>query len=520
MYKKNKVPLCLVILDGFGVAKKSAENAISSAKTPSFDFLKKQYFYTTLLASGTSVGLPRNFVGSSEVGHLTIGAGRIIGQPLTLINKKISSGEFFKHPIFLKIKKYVLGNSHAKVHIIGLLSDAGVHAYIKHFDATLKALVLQGISCIFFHPILDGRDTAPHTGRKYLKTLEKYIKKNGAGKIATLHGRFYAMDRDNNSERTAKTFEILTEKSVFRLRQGFDGQDAKATPDRQRKIISLKEVTKKLETQKTSEEFLEPVQINPAGIIEKGDIVIFLNYREERIVELAEKIKTITPQIYSMVPYEHISKKFFYPHPEIKHSLKEVLSKHKKSMFSIAETEKFAHITYFLSCEYKRPFFGEQQVLISSIKEKTYAKTPNMKAPEITKTVLKELKQNNFDVYFINYANADMVGHSGNFKSTVQAIECLDEQIKKLYEDIVKKRNGILIITGDHGKAEKMLTKKGEIVTSHTKNRVPLLVIIKDDTSKEVKINNMDKKKLKGLKDIAPLILKLLKIKMPKEMKQ
>lgn len=492
MHKKNKKPLCLVILDGFGVAKKTPKNAISSAKTPTFLFLEQHYFYTNIAASGISVGLPKNFVGSSEVGHLTIGAGRIIEQPLTLINKEIKNGNFFKHPLFDKIKTYVKKNPMIKIHIIGLLSDAGVHAYIKHFGAILKALILHDIFCIFLHPILDGRDTPPHTAQKYLKILENYINENKKVEIATLHGRFYAMDRDNNKERIKKSFKVLSE--------------------RQRKTISLKEIKKKLKNEKLSEEFLKPLQINPEGIIEKNDIVIFLNYREERIIELAADIKKITTHIYSMVPYEHISKKFFYPHPKIKNSLKEVLSKHKKKMFSIAETEKFAHITYFLGCEHTKPFAGETQTLIPSLKVKTYAKTPKMKAPEITKAVLKQLKQNNFDVYFINYANADMVGHSGKLESTVQAIEYLDKQIKKLYEYIVKKKGGILIITGDHGKAEKMLTKKGEIVTGHTKNPVPLFIIKNGKKSDEYK-------RLKRLKDIAPLILKLLKIKIPKEMK-
>jgi len=491
--KKTKIPLVLVILDGFGVEKKSPENAITIAKTPMFDFLKKQYSYTTLAASGKSVGLPSGFVGSSEVGHLTIGAGRIIKQPLTLINEEIKNGHFFHHTLFLKIQKYLKKNNNARVHIIGLLSDAGVHAYIKHFDATLKALVLHTITSVFFHPILDGRDVPPGSAKKYLILLGKYIKKNKAGKIASIHGRFYAMDRDNNKDRTEKSFNILTQKQKYHA-------------------SSWKEIVKKLKTKHISEEFLEPIRINNAeGIIKKDDIVIFLNYREERIVQLAEKIRTITSHIYSIVPYENIAENFFYPHPLIKNSLKEMLSKNGKKIFSIAETEKFAHITYFLGCEHKKPFPNETQVLVPSLKLKTYAQKPNMKAPEITKIVLTALNKKSFDVYFINYANADMVGHSGNFKGTVKAIECLDKQISKLYKKIVEKNNGILIITGDHGKAEQMLTKKGEIITGHSKNPVPLLVIIKDDI-------NIDNKKLRGLKDIAPLILNLLKIKLPREM--
>lgn len=502
---KVHAPLCFVILDGFGVSKENMFNAIQAAKTPTFDDLKKRYYYTTLRASGESVGLPKGYVGNSEVGHFTIGAGRVILQPLTLINNAITDESFFYHPLFDVIQKNV--QKGCRVHIMGLLSDVGVHCYIDHFFAVLKALSMRDITSVVIHPILDGRDAAPCSASYYLEQLELRMSQYKIGRIGSLHGRLYAMDRDKNWERTKLSYDVLTSQSVNQK-------------------LSWHDVVADCGKKGVSEEFLKPVQLLPDAIVHRNDFFLFLNYREDRAYQLAKALTAqhfdnfirsiVTPlELVTPFAYESIHAHYFYTHEKVSNSLKEVCSHHNKKVTVIAETEKFAHVTYFLSCGRHKPFPHETQILIPSLKYERYDVVPAMQAPEITQRVILFDQKNENDLYIINYANADMVGHSGNFDATVQAIEVLDAQIALLYDYFVIQRQGILVISADHGKAETMFNPiKNNLVTGHTANPVPFFLI-----SNNVLYRTMSIPKLKELKDIAPFLLNILNVPIPSEMK-
>jgi len=503
----TQLPLCLVILDGFGVADASPFNAITTARTPTFDFLKERYSYTTLRASGESVGLPAGYVGNSEVGHITIGAGRVIVQPLTRINNAITDGSFFHHPVFDFIKNLVQ-KTHVRVHIMGLLSDVGVHGHTEHFFATLRALSMHDITDVMLHPILDGRDAAPCSASHYLEQLQKYMSLYRVGTIGTLHGRLYAMDRDKNWDRTKLSYDVLT------------------TTQHSQKDLSWRDVLALCGAQGISEEFLKPVQLLSDAILSRNDIFLFLNYREDRVRQLAkaltdphfhdfERCSFVPIHLITPIAYELIQSTFFYKHEDVKHSLKEVCSDHDKKVTVVAETEKFAHVTYFLSGGQHNPFPGETQILIPSLKYERYDEVPAMQAAEITRRILEHDQSGASDVYIVNYANADMVGHSGNFEATVQAIEVLDAQIRILYDYFVKKRNGILLITADHGKAESLYDPTSKkVVTGHTTNPVPFFFVTDNPVYRDVSV-----KQLTELKDIAPFVLSLLKIPIPLEMR-
>lgn len=500
-----KFPICFVILDGFGIASPGPFNAVTSAHTPTLNLCKTKYKYTTLRASGKSVGLPDGYVGNSEVGHITIGAGRVILQPLTRINNTIKDGSFFHHPHFDYIKDQIQ-KTRCRVHIMGLLSDVGVHSHIEHFFAILRALSMRNITDVFIHPILDGRDAIPCSASEYLTRLENCMTQYKIGKIGTLHGRLYAMDRDNNWKRTKASYDVLTNKNP--------SQHA-----------SWRDILQMCQQNEKSEEFLKPIQLLAEAVLQPHDVLLFLNYREDRAIQLVEAlidsqfrafnravfvpIQCITP-----IPYESIQSKFFYDHKQVQNSLKELCSINNKKIVTIAETEKFAHVTYFLSGGRHEPFLNETQLLIPSLKYERYDAVPAMQATEITKRAIQIDTQYNNDIYIINYANADMVGHSGNFEATVQAIEILDKQIAQLYCHFVINKQGILIISADHGKAECMYNPvKRDVITGHTANPVPFFFITENKIYKDISIS-----KLEALKDIAPFILKLLKIKIPKEM--
>lgn len=503
---KSIAPLCFVILDGFGIAPVSPNNAITSAKTPTFDLFKHTYPYTILQASGEAVGLPPGYVGNSEVGHTTIGAGRIIEQPLTRINNAIADKNFFDHPLFDLIKKQV-NQKQCRVHIMGLLSDAGVHCHIEHFFATLRALAMRDIADVFIHPILDGRDATPCSASYYLAQLDECISQYKTGKIATLHGRLYAMDRDKNWERTKLSYDALTIQ-----------QTNQAT--------SWYEIIKTCGINGLSEEFLKPVQLIQDAIVHPNDIFLFLNYREDRACQLAKALtesefndfdRSVVVPIELVTPfaYDSINSQVFYTQKQIKNSLKEVCSNNNKTVTVIAETEKFAHVTYFLSCGRHESFPGETQILIPSLKYERYDGAPVMRAAEITQCAIEIDKHNESDLYVINYANADMVGHSGNFAATVQAIEILDAQMAILYNYFVLQQHGVLVISADHGKAEYMYDPiQKNVITGHTINPVPFFFITNNKKYRAISICH-----LKGLKDISPFLLKILNLSISSEMR-
>ena len=496
----------LIVLDGFGYRKETKYNAIAQANTPNLDQWLKEYPHTLLDATGKAVGLPEGYIGSSETGHKTIGAGRRVREPLAKINDDIDNGEFFKQQI-LRDALCHLAESGKTLHIMGLLSNAGVHSEIKHLEAFLKVAKECKVQKVVIHPFLDGRDVAPKSAEKFLSELEKMLKKIGIGVIGTIHGRFYAMDRDNNWDRTKLSYEALTQ-------------------EQSKKFSSWQQAIKHFYENNITDEYIPPLQLAD-GIIHNGDGVVFFNFRSDRGRQLTAAF--VDPK-FSHFPTKKLSLLFFitptqydprlntlvlYPPEKIENTLKEVLAQNGKSIFSIAETEKYAHVTYFFNGGKEATLLNETRHLISSNTHGDYATHPEMQAGNITHTVLNSLQQNPADFYLINYANADMVGHTGNMQATIKAIEYLDQQLGLLYKQVVEKMNGTIYITADHGNAEKMFDEEtNQPKTSHTRNPVPFIMINKEVKNSTMKLN------LKELSDIAPFILKQMGLAVPDEMKR
>lgn len=496
-------PVALVILDGFGYRKETDYNAIAQAQTPTIDTLLRTYPHTLLEASGTAVGLLPGYIGNSEVGHLTIGAGRHIVQPATMIHDAIKDNSFFTNPRLEETLQKLPKTK--KLHMIGLLSDGGVHSHIDQLRAYMKETHNTGIKNIIVHPFLDGRDVAPQSAAFYLNKLQHYTEEYG-GIIGSIHGRFYAMDRDNNWERIAQSYYALTQPEPIRFH---DWQTAL-------NYYYAHELT---------DEFIPPTQLTHDGIITDGDGTIFFNFRPDRARELTQSFIDptfkafkrpylkltffITPTDYGCGRHTTV---LFYQKP-ITNTLKEVLSQAGKTIFTIAETEKYAHVTYFFNGGKEEAMPTEDRVLIQSIRAKNYIKHPEMSAQKITDAVLESLKTNPHDFYLINYANADMVGHSGDFTATVKAIGYLDAQIKQLFDTIVTKMNGTLSITADHGNAEeKWDFQSNTMRTSHTTNKVPFIMAKQGLEHKKMQLP------LHTLADIAPFILTLMGLKIPESM--
>ncbi len=497
----------LIILDGFGYREEKKYNAIYHAKTTYYDAWMREYPHAILKASGSAVGLPQGAIGSSEAGHLTIGAGRITKEPVTLINDAIKDGSFATNATLINALKRIPKNN--TLHIMGLLSDAGVHATMKQLDAFLDVAHKMGIKHIVVHPFLDGRDTPPQSAGKYLTELEKKLASIG-GKIGSIHGRFYAMDRDNNWDRTQRTYQALTE----------------PLPNHHLKL--WEDIINHHYEQKITDEFIPPLQFDPSRIIKDGDGVIFFNFRPDRARQLtasfvdptfnAFKTKPlklscfITPTVYD----SRLKTDALFPQPHLTNTLKDILVAHGKTIFSIAETEKYAHVTYFFGGGNEETLPNETRVLIPSKKEKNYSEYPQMAAIEITQAVLGSLEKNPCDFYLINYSNADMVGHTGNFGAATKAIEYMDKQLGELYRQVIEKMNGIMYITADHGNAEIMYDEKAhQHKTSHTTNPVPFIMVRKD-----LKGDGDEKLPLTQLADIAPFILKNMGLPIPKEMQR
>lgn len=499
--------LLLLILDGWGYSKEKHGNAIAAAKTPFLDSLKKRYPNSLLETSGEAVGLPVGQMGGSEVGHLTIGAGRIIPQKLTEIDNSIKDGSFFQNKIFLEKIKQLKKRGKA-VHFLGLFSKGGVHSDIKHLKALIKVTRNEKIidKKIFIHAFLDGRDVSPTQGIVDLKEWEDSKEKGiGLPKISSLIGRYYAMDRDKRWKRTEVAYNAL----INRI-----GEKSKGL------IKSLKESYKKGIT----DEFIKPIISDNFQPIQDGDLVVFYNFRPDRARQLSfalsednfsefKRKKFPKIEILSLVEYD---KNFNFPNlfpiKCEKETLGEILSKNNLKQLRIAETEKYAHVTYFFSGGREKSFDGEDRVLIPSPKVATYDLKPEMSAFEITEKLIEAIKNKKYDFILANYANLDMVGHTGNLKATVKAVEAIDICLKKIFENLEK--NDKILITADHGNAEKVLDKNGEVFTAHTTNPVPFIYID----------NSFDRNKIKTtvkngeLADIAPTILNIMKIKKPDAM--
>lgn len=496
----TKNPTALIILDGWGWAEDSAVNAITQAQPQTFNYLWDTYPHALLQASGAAVGLPDNAPGNSEVGHLTIGAGRIIQQPITRINNAMHDGSFFSNQQLLHILQ-TCKKKNGRLHLLGLLSDGLVHSNCEHLYALIQAAAREGIAHVYVHAFLDGRDVAPHSSEKYITELKEVFKKNKVGELGSLSGRFYAMDRNENWERTCAVYNMLTG------------------------IPCVASDTSNVFPETSSEEFMKPTLLSEAARIQDNDTLIFFNIRPDRMRQLFSFFTHIQlpsqkntscslPQvphnltIASMVKYHQLfTQTVLFEQEKVTQTLLDSLEKDKKTIFTIAETEKYAHITYFFSGGKETQRSNETRVLIPSPDVATYDQQPEMSAPTITQTVLESLHTQPCDFYLINYANADMVGHTGNFEKTKEAVACLDEQLKMLYVAFVHQNHGTLYITSDHGKAEQMVdsqTRKPK--TAHTCNPVPFIMV--NNTA-----HTSQKLPLKELADIAPFILKNMGIR-------
>lgn len=489
----QKVLLC--ILDGFGHGKDYKGNAITRAKTPFFDQLYKKYPWTLLNASGEHVGIPKGTQGGSEVGHLTMGAGRIVLQPLLEIDKAIEDGSFFKKKPMLAAAANAKKNNSA-FHILGMISDQGVHADLDHALALLTFAKKQGLKKVYVHGITDGRDVPPQSAKTFIQRLQKHIKKVGVGEIATLVGRYYAMDRDKNWDRTDTAYQLYT--------QGRGDVAASA----------LKAIDDAYQNSLESDYYLKPVLLNENGLIHKKDSVVFFNFRTDRAAQLTERFTTkLKPHFVAFGPYTSKAPVVF-PEAKVKNNLGAVLNQKKLKQLRIGETEKYAHVTFFFNSQVKEPFPTETRILVNSPKCPSYAEKPEMSAPGITKKLLKELPKN-YPFIALNFANLDLVGHSGDFKATVKAVECIDAQLAQIIPTALANDYAILV-TGDHGNAEYMIYEDtGGPCPSHTRNPVPLILI--SNPIRKLKKSSHGKA-TSGLKDLAPTILTLMGIKVPKEM--
>ena len=493
----KKVLLC--VLDGVGLSKIKDGNALINANKPNIDYLMKEYPNKGINASGTFVGLPDGQMGNSEVGHLTIGAGRIIYQSLELINRAIKDESFYSNESFLNAIRHAKENN-SKLHIMGLLSDGGVHSHINHIKALLKLCKKEDFSNVYFHIFTDGRDTFKESSISYIDDLNNEINELGIGKICTISGRYYAMDRDKRWDRLKKCYDVIVNNT------GNKCDDYK------------KYITDSYEKGIT-DEFIEPVIIDESGKIEENDSIIWANFRPDRAIQILRSLVDpnfdgfdgkIFNNLYlttMMYVSDDVKSDIAFKKEIIDNTLGIYLSKLGKKQLRIAETEKYAHVTYFFDGGRDLDLNLCDRVLIPSPKVATYDLKPEMSAREITSNLLEKM-DNNYDFIFLNFANGDMVGHTGNYDMTKKAIETIDEMIGKLYKKCVEDEY-LFIITADHGNAEEMIDENGNVVTSHTTNLVPFIV-----TDKNLNIDNVNK-----LSDIAPFVLNYMNLNLPDEMK-
>ena len=475
----NKV--ILTIMDGVGLREEEHGNAVKHAKTPTIEYLWNKYPHSKLDASGLEVGLPVNQMGNSETGHSNIGAGRIVYQPLELINKSIRENTFSSNKELLKIINYVKDNN-VKLHIIGLISDGGVHSHINHIKELLKMIKNNNADNIYMHLITDGRDTLPNSGYSYVSDIEKM----NIGKIATICGRYYTMDRDNNLDRIKKGYDLIV--------NGI-GKVYKDT----------KEVFDDNYSNNITDEFILPSLLDKDGLINKEDGIIWINFRPDRGREIITELSKINNHIVTMMPInDKIKCPYAFKLDTLNNTLGEYLSNNKLKQLRIAETEKYAHVTYFFDGGIEKKLKGCDKLLINSPKVRTYDLKPEMSAYEVTDKLLKKMKK--YDVIILNFANGDMVGHTGVMDASVKAVQVVDECLEKVYKKSLE-LGFTLVVTADHGNCEYMLDENNNIITSHTTNKVPFIVCRENILLKDGK-----------LADIAPTMLELIGIKKPVEM--
>jgi 2,3-bisphosphoglycerate-independent phosphoglycerate mutase len=508
-------PVCLAILDGWGINPDPSGNAPLLAKTPNLDALFKEYPATALKNSGLSVGLPDGQMGNSEVGHLTMGAGRVVYQELTKINLTIESGSFFREPALARTLAIVKQNNKA-LHLMGLVSDGGVHSHIGHLFALLDAAKCAGLDRVYIHVFLDGRDTPPTSGAGYVRALVEKLKSVGIGEIATISGRYYAMDRDRRWERVAKAYDAMV------LGKGEQARDAVSAPGA---AGTIEESYKR----NVTDEFVKPTVIlgrsGRAKTISDGDSVIFFNFRADRARELARALtdpgfdgfeRERVPglgRFLCMTEYDNTLKlPVIFESSNLKNILGEVLANKNVAQFRVSETEKYAHVTFFFNGGVEAPFPGEERLLIPSVKDvPTYDLAPAMRSVEIADAVVKKMEEGKTGFVLLNIANGDMVGHTGVLGAAIAACEAVDRAVGRI-ADAARKRGWSLIVTSDHGNVEKMFAEdNASPQTAHTTNLVPFILV--DDALKGVRLREGG-----ALMDIAPTVLKLMGIEKPAEM--
>jgi 2,3-bisphosphoglycerate-independent phosphoglycerate mutase len=492
-------------MDGWGINPKTEGNAIKLAKSPNLKRLEREYPYTELSASGLDVGLPAGLMGNSEVGHLNLGAGRIVWQEITRIDKSIQDGSFVRIPEFVSAARHALDNK-STLHLMGLVSDGGVHSTETHYFALLELAKRQGLKPdqVMFHAALDGRDTPPTSGVGYIERLQQQMDKIGVGRIATISGRYYLMDRDKRWERLVLAYDALTA-----------GAGVKATES----VQAVKDAYSRGET----DEFIKPIILEGTRRISHNDAVIFFNFRADRAREITRALTDpnfaeFKRQVFPKVHYTMMTvydEKFNLPVAfkplVLKNILSEVLSGRGLKQLRIAETEKYAHVTYFFNGGQEKPYPDEDRILIPSSKVATYDMKPEMSAPEVTGQVLKAVAENKYDVIIMNYANCDMVGHTGILPAAIKAVEVVDDSVGQVVNAALAK-GGVVLVTADHGNADEMMDyKNGGPHTYHTTNLVPLTLVGEVFKGKKLRAGGK-------LCDIAPTMLKILGVPKPPEM--
>lgn len=507
IYAKSRKPLVLMILDGWGYGSESYGNAIIHAVTPNFDNLWQKYPHTLLSASGLDVGLPKGQMGNSEVGHLHIGAGRQVLQDLAKIDAAIESGKFFENQVFNTMIRETI-KAEGALHILGLLSEGGVHSHISHLEAMVELAMKKGLDKVYVHAFLDGRDTSPKSAMGALDSMLTKMEILKGGKIVSLVGRYYAMDRDKRWDRVILAYDLLTlGRAEYRFSDAKSGLEA---------AYNRGEI----------DEFVKPTIICESGhkpiTIEDNDTVVFMNFRADRARELSYAFvdngfggftRTRVPRLNKYVTLteyaDDLQVELAYPKDKLSNTLGEVLSQHGLSQLRIAETEKYAHVTYFINGGKEAPFEGEDRILVQSPKLATYDLQPEMSAVDVTDKLVTAIRMKKYDVIICNYANPDMVGHSGNFEATVNAVETIDKSLGRVV-NVLQEYDGEMIVLADHGNAEEMINLvTGETHTAHTTNPVPFIYMGR----KAVIVEPNGR-----LSNVAPTLLNILNLEKPEEM--
>ena len=503
----SKKPTVLMILDGYGLNEKTEANAVAEAKTPVMDGLMKEYPFVKGYASGLSVGLPDGQMGNSEVGHLNMGAGRIVYQDLTKITKMIEDGDFFENPELLRACENVKANGSA-LHLYGLLSDGGVHSHITHLYGLLELAKKQGIENVYVHCFLDGRDTPPASGKGYVEALEAKMKEIGVGKVATVMGRYYAMDRDNRWDRVELAYKAMV-----------NGEGVTADS-------ATEAIQNSYDNDKTDEFVLPAVVMDngaPVATIKDNDSIIFFNFRPDRAREITrtfcvddfdgfdrgERVKT-TYVCFTEYDVTILNKTVAFPKTEIHNTFGEFLAANHLKQARIAETEKYAHVTFFFNGGVEEPNEGEDRILVKSPKVATYDLQPEMSAYTVCDKLCEAIRSDKYDVIIINFANPDMVGHTGVEDAAIKAVEAVDACVGKAVEAI-KEVDGQMFICADHGNAEQLVDyQTGNPFTAHTTNPVPF-ILVNADPAYKLRENGV-------LADIAPTLIELMGLEKPEEM--